>query len=260
MPPPSVTDVSPTAPLIGTSLDFSSKIPIYHQLYEILRARIVGGEWQPDQLLPTDPQLMDYYGVSRITVRQALNNLVNEGLIFRQRGRGTFIAQVPVANDVGELVTFEEDMRRRGMVPETRVLQQGLVPVSVATAEKLNMQIGEELAGAQLLRLADGLPLYLDDCLVVHKLFPGILDKFDFATTPVITMLEQSYGVRLTRSIQTVAAVEAVDEQVKLLQNANRPLLLRVERIGYSQNNIPVLFERLYYRADRYMLRYEQRR
>ena len=118
-------------------IDRSSKLPLYHQLYQILRDEIVRGEWQPGDMIPPESELTERYGISRTTVRQVLDLLVNEGLIYRQQGRGTFVAHPTLEQALVRIVSFTEDMRQRGFKPGTRVLSSGLVQAPETIAQKL---------------------------------------------------------------------------------------------------------------------------
>ena len=102
------------------------KLPLYQQLYEILRNKIKTKEWQVSQLIPSEPELMATYEVSRVTVRQVLDMLVNDGLIYRQRGKGSFVASPTLEQSMARIVSFTEDMQQRGLQPGTKVLRAGM--------------------------------------------------------------------------------------------------------------------------------------
>ncbi|NJN98810.1 MAG: GntR family transcriptional regulator [Anaerolineales bacterium] len=121
------------------------------------------GEWQPDDILPSEIELMEQYSVSRITVRQALDELVNEGLIYRQRGRGTFVAHPTVEQGLTRIISFTEDMRQRGFTPGTEVLFAGLEPATPEVAAQLQLEPGVELVRLERLRLADNEPMSIEE-------------------------------------------------------------------------------------------------
>ena len=235
------------------SISRDSKLPIYHQLYEILRANIVSGEWQPGHMLPPESELIARYRVSRITVRQALEALVNEGLIYRQQGRGTFVARPTVAQGLVRIVSFTEDMRQRGFEPGTKVLAAGLIPAPAEIAEQLDLEPGQELVHLERLRLANGEPMSLEVSYLVHRYCSGILQG-DYAASPLREALERTCGIRLVRARQVIRASLASDRMAQLLSVAPRSALLFIERVSYSQHSLPVEFLRIYYRADRYVL------
>ena len=235
-----------------------SKLPIYHQLYEILRSNITQGNWQPGDMLPPESELIDKYEVSRITVRQALDALVNEGLIYRQRGRGTFVAHPTVEQGLTRIISFTEDMRQRGFQPGTRILSSGLIPALPEIAEKLQIAPGKELARLERLRLADGEPMSIEESYLVHRLCPGILDG-DYTQHPLRHALDQQYGIRLVRASQKIQALSASSKLAGKLSIPSKSALLYIERVSYSDQGVPIEFLRLYHRGDRYSLYNELR-
>jgi GntR family transcriptional regulator len=234
-------------------IDRSSKLPLYHQLYQILHSKIVRQDWKPGDVIPPESELVDRYQVSRTTVRQVLDLLTNEGLIYRQQGRGTFVAHPTVEQTLVRIVNFTEDMRMRGCEPSSKVLFSGLIPAPPEIAAELQVEAGEELACLARLRLADGEPMGLDESYLIHHYCPGILEG-DYVTNSLREALAQKYGVRWTHAKQAIRAVLATREQAEVLGVAPRSAVLFVERVSYSQQNVPVEFLRTYYRADRYVL------
>jgi GntR family transcriptional regulator len=231
----------------------ASKLPLYHQLYQILRSNITEREWQPGDMIPPESELIERYQVSRTTVRQVLDLLANEGLIYRQQGRGTFVAHPTVEHGLVRIVNFTEDMRMRGCEPSSKVLFSGLVPAPPDIAEKLQIEPGEELARLERLRLADGEPMGVEESYLVHRYCPGVL-QHDYVSNSLRETLGQDYGIRWTHARQTIRAILAPRDLADLLAIRPKSALLFVERISFSQQNIPVEFLRIYYRADRYVL------
>lgn len=231
-----------------------SKLPLYHQLYEILRGNIMRGEWRPGDMIPPESELIELYQVSRTTVRQVLDMLVNEGLIYRQRGRGSFVAHPTLEQGLVRIVNFTEDMQQRGFRPASKLLSSGLMPAPQDIAEKLHLEPGEELAHLKRLRLADDEPLGIEESYLVHRHCPDILSRSDYATHSLREVLDREYGIRWGRARQVIRAVLASPDLARLLSMPSRSALLFIERISYSQQNIPIEFLRTYYRADRYSL------
>jgi GntR family transcriptional regulator len=235
------------------TIDRDSKLPFYQQLYEILRGKIQHGEWQPGDLIPTESDLIDSYQVSRNTVRQVLDMLVNEGLIYRQRGRGSFVAHPTLEQSMTRIISFTEDMRQRGFSPGTKVLSASLILAAEDISKKLNISPREQLAYLQRLRLADGEPMSIEESFLVHRYCPGVL-QHDYARQPLREILERDYGIPITSAKQVIQAMLAPAELAELLEIKPHSALLFIERISYSQGRTPVEFLRVYYRADRYSL------
>jgi GntR family transcriptional regulator len=233
-------------------VDRDARLPLYYQLYEILHERI-RKDWRPGDRLPTEAELVESYGISRITVRKVLDMLVNEGLIYRRAGRGTFVAHATLEQGLSHIISFTEDMRRRGFTAGTRVLFCGLIPAPDHIADRLHIRIGEELAQIKRLRLADGEPMCIEDSHFVHRYCPGILEH-DFAVHSLREVKIRQFGIRWIRARQTIRAIGAVPEMADLLSIPKGGPLLLFERVSYSQDNIPMEFLQAYYRADRYIL------
>jgi len=231
----------------------NSKLPLYQQLYDILRSELGRGHWQAGDLLPTETELVERFAVSRIIVRQALQMLVKDGLIYRQRGKGTFVAHPQIQQTLTRIISFTDDMLRRGFTPGTGLLQAELLCAPHTIAEPLRVPVGEELAHIRRIRLADDEPLAIEDSYLVHRYCPGILAR-DYVSTPLRETLENSYGLRLARASQTIRAIAASpDLAAPLGIKRNRPVL-SIERTSFSDLGIPVEFLRIYYRGDRYAL------
>ncbi len=231
----------------------SSKLPLYHQLYEIVRGGILSGRWQPGDMLPPESELIETYQVSRTTVRQVLDMLVNEGLIYRQRGRGTFVAHPTLEQTLVRVVRFSDDMRQRGFEPGTKVLFAGTVPAPEDIAGSLGIEPGEELARLERLRLADGDPMSVEESNLVHRLCPAVLEG-DYAATSLRDVLDHKYDIRWSRATQAIRAIPATFRLAELLSVKPGEALLYIERVSYSRQNVPVEFLRIHYRGDRYSL------
>lgn len=237
----------------ASPLNRRSGLPLYQQLYEVLRAQISSGVWRPGDMLPTENSLLDQYQVSRATVRQALDALVQEGLIYRERGRGTFMAHPTVQQGLVRIVSFTEDMRQRGFEPGTDVLSAELIPANDDLVKVLDIEVGDELARIERLRLADGEPMSIEISYLVHRYCPGIL-RHDYARNSLREVLERAYGVHIERATQAIRAVNAPAEIAKRLSIKPESAVLHIERISLSQHSIPIEFLHIYHRGDRYVL------
>jgi GntR family transcriptional regulator, N-acetylglucosamine utilization regulator len=235
------------------NLSRQSKLPLYQQLYDILRGELTRGQWKPGELLPAESELMQRFEVSRITVRQVLDMLVRDGLIYRQQGRGTFVAHPTIEQTQVRIVSFTEDMHQRGFRPGTEVLEAGLIPAPADIAARLAVEPGEELAHLRRLRTADDEPMSIEDAYLVHHYFPGVLSG-DYTTSPLRRTLEEKYGVRLVRAKQVLRAVMAPRDLARLLSVRQGAALLFIERVSFSAQSVPVEFLRIHYRGDRYVL------
>ena len=235
------------------TIDRHSKLPYYQQLYEILRGKITRDDWEPGDMIPPESELVERYQVSRSTVRQVLDMLVQEGLIYRQRGRGSFVCHPTLEQSMTRIVSFTEDMRQRKFTPGTRVLSSSLLPAPEDIAQKLQVPPGEQLASLRRLRLADGEPMSVEESFLVHRYCQNVL-QHDYARQPLRETLEEEYGIKILHAKQVIHAIGAPEELAGHLEIIAGAPLLFIERTSTSQGMVPVEFLRIYYRADRYAL------
>lgn len=238
------------------TISHTSKVPLYQQIYEILHKRILSNELKPGDMVPPESELIQTYQVSRITVRTVLDMFVNEGLIYRQQGRGTFVAHPKLEHGLSRIVNFTEDMLQRGVRPSSKVIFSGLVQATEYIAEKLSIDVGEELTRLDRLRLADNKPMCLEKSHFVHRYCPGILNH-NFEENSLREVKERKYGIKWSRAKQVIRAINAPKKIAELLSVKKNAALLYIERISYSQKDVPVEFLQAYYRADRYSLHNE---
>jgi GntR family transcriptional regulator len=197
--------------------------------------------------------LIEKYQVSRNTVRQVLDMLVNDGLIYRQRGRGSFVAHPTLEQSMTRIVSFTEDMHQRGFKPGTRVLSADLTSANEQIASQLQVPVGEQIVCIRRLRLADGEPMSIEESCLIHKFCPNVLDH-DYSRQPLRKVLEEEYGIRIASAKQVIQAIQAPAEFAQLLDIETGAALLFITRVSFSQGNIPVEHLRIHYRADRYSL------
>ncbi len=240
----------------GQALNPASKLPLYQQLYELLEGRIRSGEWKPGDMIPPESELIQRYRVSRITVRKVLDMLVAEGLLVRQRGKGSFVAQTKLEQGTTRIVSFTDDMRQRGLTPGTRIIFMGLVPAPRAIAEALSVPEGEELARIDRLRLADGEPMCVEESFLIHRRLPGSLGQ-DLVSNSLREIKQSEYGIRWSRARQTIQAVPAPADIARLLSVRTGAPLLYFERVTFAQDAAAVEYLKIYYRADRYIIHNE---
>ncbi|GAA4676807.1 GntR family transcriptional regulator [Frondihabitans cladoniiphilus] len=227
-------------------------VPKHEQLRQILGGLITGG-LQPGAAIPSERQLITDYGVSRITVREAVGQLVNEGRLTRVRGKGTFVAHRPVQSTL-HLASFTEEMRGLGHVPTTIVLVRTEEGLPEATAAALNRARDARGYHVKRLRLADGVPISIDDAWFAADAFPGLLEH-DLAGS-IYSLAADHYRDPIVRAHQTVAAEAAPDDVATLLGTRTHSPVLLFDRVSYTADR-PVEHTVSWYRSDRYRVQME---
>ncbi len=226
-------------------------LPLYVQLLETLRADILSRKLVPHQQLPSERELGVRFRVSRMTVRQALADLSRDGFIYTRVGKGTFVSEPKINQQLKTLTGFSQDMENRGNKPSSRVLEMKLERATDNVAGALHVAPGTEVALLSRVRLSDGTPLAIETVHLPHSLCPNLL-QHDFATESLYNVLERDYGFRLTRAEQTIeAALCSTHEAVLLQLNPPAPVLV-MERLTFTDQDIPIEHVHSVYRGDRY--------
>lgn len=225
--------------------------PLYHQIKIRLLEELEMGHLQPGDRVPSERELTERYGVSRMTARQALVELESEGYLVRVQGKGTFVA-APKFEQALTLVTgFTEDMRRRGLQSETRVLAAQVISAGSPVAGALSLNEGDEVYRLERLRMAGGEPLALECSHLVADRFPGLLN-LDLEHHSLYELLRGAFGVHLVHATQTLEAIAADAHQAEILKLREGTPLMMTQRIARDQHGRAVEFTRSCYRGDRY--------
>src|SRR3989475_5856556 len=195
----------------------NSPLPRYYQLKEIMRERVQSDEWKPGDLIPSERELSEKYGISRMTARQAITELVNEGLFYREQGKGTFVSQRKITQQLIHLTGFTEDIRARGQRPGTKVLSATMHPADEETAEKLRINPCTPIFRLHRLRLADDEPLAIELSQISFKGCERLLEE-DLEQNSLYRLLEAKYGIPLMEADQELEAGLANSEEAQLLK------------------------------------------
>jgi GntR family transcriptional regulator len=225
-------------------------IPLYYQIKTRLLEQIEAG-MKPGDRMPSERELTERFGVSRMTARQALVELENEGYLVRVQGKGSFVATPKIEQPLATLTSFTEDMRRRGLEAGAEVLQAGEVPAGRRVAQALGIAETAPVFRLERLRLAGGVPMALETSHLDVAYFPN-LGALDFAHVSLYQILRERYGVRLVRATQSLEAVPADERQAEILHVREGSPLMLMERVSRDQHGRPVEMVRSYYRGDRY--------
>jgi GntR family transcriptional regulator len=232
-------------------LDRSSFTPLYFQIHAQLLRMIQSGCLRAGDLLPSEEELSRNYRVSRMTVRQALQMLKSEGLATRHRGQGSFVSQPRVEKDIAHLCGFSAEMRALGIKASSRVLAAGIVPASAEVAAQLRIAVGAPLFLLRRLRLADDIPVALEQSSLPQERIAGI-EKLDFSRRSLYRTLRERYGIRFSRADEVLEARSARQSESALLKTPPRASLLVIARTLWSADGDPVEAAHSIYRGDRY--------
>jgi GntR family transcriptional regulator len=233
------------------SLDKNSFTPMYAQIRDQLLEMIRSGRLQPGDVLPSEDELGRIHGISRMTARQALQSLKSQGFATRQKGKGTFVTRPKMEKDIAHLFGFSAEMRALGMKPSSRVLEAETIGASHEVADKLAISTGTPIFRLYRLRLANNLPLALEQIYLPATKFPGI-EKIDFSRYSLYQTLQERYGVRLNVADEILEARVAGRHESQMLEIPPRSCLLVISRTLWSIDGEPIEIASSSYRGDRY--------
>jgi GntR family transcriptional regulator len=231
--------------VIGT-LDEQGRAPLYQQLQRALRDAITENRLAADEALPPERDLAQEFGVSRITVRKALDALVNEGLLTRRQGAGTFVA-ARVEKNFSKLSSFTEDMISRGRRPESVWLSRSSGAVTPEESLTLGLSPGALVYRFNRIRYADGAPMALE-----YSAVPGFCLPSEMAVEESLYEALDKHGARPVRALQRLRAVLFTAERARLLTVPDGSPGLLIERRGFLRDGRVVEFTQSYYRGDAY--------
>lgn len=227
--------------------------PLYHQLKLQILQEIETGRWQPGAQLPTEQQLSIRFKVSKITVRQALRELVTLGRIRREQGRGTFVQKPAFEEGPRKLTSFTDEMRDHGVAATSEVLENGIVPAPDDVAAILGVVAGAQLFRLRRLRCADGVPLGVQTAYLAAVRVPGIEDV-RFSDASLYGVLKSRYNLHPVTAKETLVAVAVNPEEAKLLRVAPGSPALAAERTTFLPDGQPLEYARSTMRGDRYKI------
>ncbi len=231
------------------AVDHDSAIPLYAQVEAVLVASISDGTFPPGSRLPNESDLIERFSVSRTTIRQTIQNLIRRGLIEIRRGKGTFVTQPKITQELTELSGFVEDMHALGRHPSARLLDKQIVPASESVAHQLALTTGTLVMRIQRVRLADGMPLSFDETYLPRDIGEKVVEN-DLETEPIFSLLEQKYNLPLVGAEYQLEAVSADAAVAQALGISKGNPIFLIERTTYTAGYQPIDYEKLYYRGD----------
>ena len=225
-----------------------SPLPLYVQIRDRLRREILDGTYQVHERLPSENEMMGVFGVSRITIRQALRDLHNEGLVFSAQGKGTFVSKPKAVQNVQRLEGFGEAMAAQGYEASARVLSIQQLKAPKAVVASLDLQPGDEVIEVKRVRYLNRSPVCIE-----NSYFPMDIGRRMFSldlSGDIFPLLENLFGVALGGADISLDAILADEEAQQYLKLKTGEAILRVERLTHNRDGRPVDFEYLCYRGD----------
>lgn len=229
-------------------VDKKSPIPVYYQLKNIILKKIQSGEYLEGSLIPSERDLGDNLGISRMTVRQALNQLVSEGVLYREKGKGTFVSRSKI--EQRNVMSFSETVAIKGLVPSTKVLHFNKTDLEDDIAGILDLKTGEKVYVIKRLRFAGGIPVGIEEAFIPEKYCSG-LENFDL-TQSLYRLIKEEYSYSINYIDNLIEASKPVRDEKEQLDITGNVPVIRITGVNYTESGIKLFYERSVYRSDEY--------
>lgn len=232
-------------------IDKSQPIPLYYQVKESLLEKIKSRQFNIGDLIPSESELQESYQVSRITIRRAVQELVLEGHLYTQQGKGTFVSKPKASQELNRITSWVETVTALGMHPESKVIHFSEEQAPLNIAKMLDVPIANKILKIERIRFADNEPICLMTNYLVPEILPGFLSK-GLQEESLYETLEKEYNVVLNRAEETVEARAAKTKEADLLNIRRGAPLLYATRVTYDVTDRPVEVVISITRSDRY--------
>lgn len=236
-------------------IEKSNPVPLYWQLAQTIKNQISSGELKPGDKLPTEAWLAETYGLSRVTVRRAVQSLIDNGTLRRKRGESPTVAYPRMSRQTNHFSGLSEDLRAMGHVPSYLILCYERTEATMNVAEKLNIQIGDPVVHLSRLRLSDGVALGIHDCYYPLSSCGKALTS-TFHAESVIKQLEDN-GIYISYATQVVQARNATKVEANLLSVPVNSALLCMKRVSFTEAGDAVEYSDMIYNPELYELHME---
>ncbi len=225
-----------------------SPVPVYFQLRNSIMERIKNGEYKLGSLIPSERELSEQLGISRMTVRQALSLLVNEGVLYREKGRGTFVSKIVFEQK--NIMSFSEMVRKKGAKPKTEILYFKEVKSPPDISIQLDMEDNEKIYNLKRLRFADNNPVAIEEVFIPVSYCPNMVK--DDLSGSLYSLLQDKYSYTISFMDNRIQAVLPSQEEKSLLHIAGNTPLLSINGVNYTEKGLKLFFEKSIYRSDEY--------
>lgn len=233
-------------------------VPVYIQIHNEIKKEIEAGKWKIGERIPSERALSLTFHVSRMTLRQAVQTLVDEGILQRKVGSGTFVASSRVKETMTGTTSFTEIMQSQGRVPSSKTVSYYLSDPSVSEMEKLKLDGGQQVLRMERIRYADNQPICLETTTVPADLITD-LSKEDI-TSSFYKALETKAGYKIGSSNQTVTATLASERVAHLLNIKRSSAILRLRQLTFLEEGKPFEYVRTQYASSRFEFYLERSR
>jgi GntR family transcriptional regulator len=232
------------------TLNKNIPVPLHYQLRELLLSMIKSGKYKENDIIPTEMELVELLKISRPTVRQAINDLVNEGYLYRVKAKGTFVARQKMNLQYTQIIeSFDNEIERKGLIPNTKVLELIVEEASPEVADKLGIEVNSKVTKLRRLRFANEEPILVVTTYVPFNVYPELI-KFNFENKLLYKAFEEK-DLKIKKVTRTFEAIKASAIDAKLLNMKKGDPIHCFETIALSTDDRLIEYSICNYRGDR---------
>jgi GntR family transcriptional regulator len=224
--------------------------PVYRIIENDIKEKLKSGTLKEGDMIPSENELKDMYNVSRMTVRQALNNLVNEGYLYRHKGKGTFVNLTKIEKRIQGLLSFSEEMKRMNRMVKNKIISVETLEADDEVSAKLLLNKGELVYLVNRVRYADDIPVLFEQLYVPKNIVKELNEEI--MSGSFYHYIERELKLKISYSIQNIEAKIATNKVTGYLEVTNGSPILFITLNSFLDNNRPFEYVKSYYRADQY--------
>lgn len=230
-------------------------IPLYQQLKTKIKDSILSGELKQGDKIQTEEELSKVYNVSRITVRSAISELADEGMLVKKQGKGTFVSRTKIEREIIKLLSFSSACRVKGLTPSSKITKKAVVNPTKDQIDNLNLDKNDKLIRIQRIRLANEEPIMVENTYFSYNNYSFLLGE-EHLNNSLYEILSMKYNIIPCKSINSIEIVRATEDEAEYLNISKGFSLLLIKGVVYDEKNIPVHISEQYIDGDKYKLSY----
>lgn len=239
-------------------LDMDNIVPLYYQITQQLRERIVDGDWLPDSKIPSEAELCKEFNVCRTTIRRALYELQKSGLIYSEQGKGTFVQPSRIGFSLFDFYRLDSNDENENIKFTYYTFKKSIDFLPEELSKKIGIGDDEKVVKIHRVRKVDDKPFSLEAIFLPEKIFPGIID-LNLNDSSLYQIIESQYNIKVLRGIESIEPILLDDYESRYLETKLGVPAIRLERTMFTKNDVPIEFRRTIIRGDRFKLYTEVR-
>lgn len=237
-------------------MDRNSSKPLYAQLKAIIQEKVENEEWRSNEMIPSENELASGYGISRMTARSVISQLVAEGILYRVQGKGTFVCEDKIEMTSLSYAGIRSQLEKKGYNVETRLLDVQQTPARGGAAQRLGIAPGSMVYEIRRIRIANKIPVSYHHSFIPVTICKG-LEKYDLQKEQLCDIMSVHYGLRRTYSVETLESYLADDQKAEVLGIGYGFPLILLQDIIFDAVRVAFEYSRIYFRGDKVTLRFE---